>query len=143
MFVSKLNQFIGHIAGRCGVSRDQARQGLGIVLNSADRQGSAFAAQIFERIPAARDLAVEQGTQIGAATGVIAKLIEQTPGGRTAVATQMIRALQIAGFGNAAIGELLPAMSDFARTKLSMKSGLHIGDVFGAGLYQPRERSAA
>jgi hypothetical protein len=143
MFVSKLNQFIGHIATRTGVSRDQARQGLGIVLNAADRQGSAFAEQIFERVVGARDLATECGSSMGAATSVIARLIEQTPGGRTAVATQMIRALQVAGFGNAAIGDLLPAMSDFARTKLAMKSGLHIGDVFGAGLYQPRERSAA
>jgi hypothetical protein len=143
MFTSKLSQFIAHIAQKTGVSRDHAKAGIGIVLSAAQRQGSAFAAQVFEKLPGAYELAQEHSQSMGAATGVIARLIEQTPGGRTAVATQMIRSLQQAGFGNTAIGELLPLIGEYARTKLGIEGGLHIGDVFGAGLYQPRQREAA
>ncbi len=56
-----------------------------------------MADEIFERVPGARTLAANMGAQIGAATGVIARLIERTPGGRVAVAEQVIRDLHKQG----------------------------------------------
>jgi hypothetical protein len=126
-----LPEFIKHIASDTGLSQDKAKAALGIVLNAADRQGTPFAAEIFEQVPGARTLAASMGAHIGAATGVIARLIEQTPGGRRVVTEQTIRNLQREGLGNNEIGALFPAISAFASSAFGVAGVGHLGDVFG------------
>jgi len=128
-----LKDIVNHIAGSIDAEADTARAALGIVLNAADRQGSQFAELVFESIPGARTLAAQSGVDVGAATGIIARLIEQTPGGRTAVAFQMIRDLQDAGLGTQQVSEVLPAIASFARERLGYEGTGHIGDFLGAG----------
>src|SRR5262245_41785157 len=94
-----LAEFVQHVALETGLSPKQARSALGVVLNAADRQGAGFAQEIFERVAGARTLAAKAGSDNGAATGVIARLIEQTPGGRQAVAEQMLQTLVKEGLG--------------------------------------------
>jgi hypothetical protein len=101
------------------------------VLNAADRQGTPFATEIFERIPGARTLAADMGASAGVATGVIARLIEQTPGGKRAVTEQTIRNLQKEGLGNNEIGALFPAISAFAGSVFGIAGVGHLGDIFG------------
>lgn len=128
-----LKKFVNHIAGETELDADIARTALGIVLNAADRQGSQFASLVFESIPGARTLSATAGVDVGAATGIIARLIEQTPGGRSAVAFQMVRDLQDAGLGNEQISKLMPSIADFAREELGYEGVGHIGDFLGAG----------
>ena len=108
-----LSEFIKHVASDTGLNQKTAKAALGIVLNAAERQGAPLADEIFERVPGARVLAANMGAQVGAATGVIARLIEQTPGGRRSVTEQMIRSLQREGLGNNEISALFPAIGAF------------------------------
>jgi hypothetical protein len=126
-----LAEFIKHVASDTGPSQKQAKVALGIVLNAADRQGTPFANEIFERIPGARTLAADSGATIGASTGVIARLIEQTPGGKRFVTEQTIRNLQKEGLGNNEIGALFPAISAFASAVFGIAGVGHLGDIFG------------
>jgi hypothetical protein len=71
------------------------------------------------------------GAEVGAATGVIARLIEQTPGGRKAVAEQMLRDLQKEGLGHGEIGSLFPAIGKFSETTFGISGAGHLGDVLG------------
>jgi hypothetical protein len=126
-----LSEFITHIASDTGLSQQKAKAALGILLNAAERQGTPFASEIFERVPGARTLAASMGAEVGAATGVIARLIEQTPGGKRAVTEQTIRNLQKEGLGNNEIGALFPAIGAFASTAFGIAGVGHLGDVFG------------
>jgi hypothetical protein len=127
-----LNDFVKHIATSTGMSGKKARSALGIVLNAAERQGSEFATRLYQEIPGARTLSAKMGAEVGASTGVIARLIEQTPGGRRMVAEQMIRSLQKEGLGHAEIGGLFPAIGEFASSEFGIQGGGHLGDVFAA-----------
>jgi hypothetical protein len=126
-----LTEFIKHVASDAGLSQKMAKAALGIVLNAADRQGTPFANEIFERIPGARTLAADAGAATGASTGVIARLIEQTPGGKRFVTEQTIRNLQKEGLGNNEIGALFPAIGAFASTVFGIAGVGHLGDIFG------------
>jgi hypothetical protein len=127
-----LNDFVKHIATSTGMPGKKARSALGIVLNAAERQGSEFAARLYQEVPGARTLSAKMGAEVGASTGVIARLIEQTPGGRKMVAEQMIRSLQKEGLGHAEIGGLFPAIGEFAQSEFGIQGGGHLGDVFAA-----------
>jgi hypothetical protein len=127
-----LNAFVKHVSKSTGLSAEQAEAAIGIVLNAADRQGAPIADEIFERIPGARTLAAQMGSRVGAATGVIARLIERTPGGRMAVAEQVIRDLQKRGLGNKEIGRLFPAIGNYAESAFGVTGVGHLGDMFGA-----------
>lgn len=105
-----LNDLIAHIAKTNGFEEPLARQALGILLNSADRQGAPLAEGVFRHIPGARALSAEIGAQIGAPTGEIARLIERTPGGRRCVVEDMFGALLAAGLGHDGLAKTLPAI---------------------------------
>ncbi|MEQ1610348.1 MAG: hypothetical protein ABL956_15485 [Hyphomonadaceae bacterium] len=127
-----LNAFVKHVSESTALPAEQAEAAIGIVLNAADRQGAPIADEIFERIPGARTLAARMGSRVGAATGVIARLIERTPGGRVAVAEQVIRDLQKQGLGNNEIGRLFPAIGRYAESAFGVTGIGHLGDMFGA-----------
>lgn len=127
-----LTDFVQHIAAQTGLTPANSRAVLGIVLNAAERQGSPVASQIFEKVAGARTLAANMGSHVGASTGVLARLIEQTPGGREAVAEQMLRNLQKEGLGHGEIGALFPAISSFASSEFGIRGFGHLGDVFGS-----------
>lgn len=127
-----LSGFIKHVSKTTGLPAEKAEAAIGIVLNAADRQGAPMADEIFERVPGARTLAASMGAQIGAATGVIARMIERTPGGRMAVAEQVIRDLHRQGLGTKEIGRLLPAIGKYAESAFGVTGVGHLGDMFGA-----------
>ncbi|KCZ87356.1 hypothetical protein [Hyphomonas johnsonii] len=129
-----LNDLIAHIAKINGLPEQTAKTALGIVLNSAERQDSPFALAMFKTIPGARALAARTGSEIGAATGIIARLIEQTPGGKRVVAQGMIGALHKIGLDHKAIGHLLPSISTFMEETYGMTGFGHLGDLIGSDL---------
>ena len=129
-----LNDITAHIATTNGLSDSTARLALGIVLNAAERQESPFAAAMFKTIPGARALAARTGSEIGAPTGTIARLIEQTPGGKRVVAQSMISELQKIGLDHKDIGQLLPAISTFMETSYGLTGFGHLGDLIGSDL---------
>ncbi len=128
-----LKEFVKHVTQQTGLDEGAARSALGIVLNAADRQGAEIAEIVFRKAPGARTLSAKAGANVGAATGLIARLIERTPGGRSAVAYQMIRDLQQAGLGHDQIASVFPAIAEFAQQRLGYKSAGHMGDLLGAG----------
>ncbi len=119
---------IVHIASSNGLATPVAERALGIVLNGAERQGSPLADIVFKKVPGARTLAARTGAEIGAPTGDIARLIEQTPGGRRYVNVSMISALQDAGLDHKAIGTLLPSIGSWMQSVHGMNIG-HLGDL--------------
>jgi hypothetical protein len=127
-----LNRLIQHMASAIGLSFPQARQVLGVVLNTGERQGSALVELILREVPGARTLSALAGAENGAATGVIARLIEQTPGGRRLVLESMIARLHHAGLGHTQVAALLPSLAGFARAHLGADMDGHLGDAFGA-----------
>jgi hypothetical protein len=59
-------------------------------------------------------------------------MIERTPGGRIAVAEQVIRDLHREGLGNTEIGRLFPAIGKYAESAFGVSGVGHLGDMFGA-----------
>jgi hypothetical protein len=127
-----LNAFIAQVAEAAGLSEDRAEAAIGIVLNAADRQGAPIADELFGRVPGARTLAASMGAQVGAPTGVLARLIERTPGGRMAVVEQLLESLHAQGLGPNEIGCLFPAISSFSESAFGVSGVGHLGDVLGA-----------
>lgn len=126
-----LTDLIAHIAKINGLADPIAKQVLGVVLNAADRQASPFATALFKTVPGARTLAARTGAEIGAPTGEIARLIEQTPGGRLLVIQSMISNLHRLGLDHAAVGRLLPSIADFAQKTYGLTGFGHLGDLMG------------
>ena len=125
--------FEKYVAERIGVTQQSARAAIGILLNAAERQGSPMAEFVFQRIPGARTLAARSGDAVDAPTGVIARLVEQTPGGRSAVAFKLADDLLRVGLGPHQSGNLIPVVSDFLRARLGFDAIGHLGDLLGQG----------
>ncbi|MEZ5986515.1 MAG: hypothetical protein R3B94_11255 [Hyphomonas sp.] len=129
-----MNDLTAHIAKTSGLAEPVARQALGIVLNAADRQTSPFAAAMFKSVPGARALAARTGSELGAPVGEIARMIEQTPGGKRRVAREMITALHGIGLDHKDIGALLPAISAHMEETHGLTGFGHLGDLIGSDL---------
>lgn len=129
-----LNDLTAHIAKTNGLADPIAKQALGIVLNAAERQASPFAAAMFKTLPGARALAARTGSELGAPVGEIARLIEQTPGGKRLVARDMITALHRIGLDHKDIGALLPAISSHMEEVHGLTGFGHLGDLIGSDL---------
>lgn len=127
-----LRDLIRHVAQETGTTQATARDALGIVFNAAERQGSPFADALFKRLPGARTLSARTGSEIGAPNGAIAQLIEQTPGGKRAVASGMLTRLQETGLGHKEIGMMLPAIAGFAEATYDITGFGHLGDLLGS-----------
>lgn len=128
-----LSDLVKHIAAETGMSQKKSRAALGVVLNAAERQGADIVRSIYQELPGARTLSAKMGAEVGAATGPIARLIEQTPGGRRAVAEQMLRDLHSQGLGHAEIGGLFPALGGFVEARYGLSGMGHLGDILGTG----------
>lgn len=127
-----LDALINVVSNATGLPPAKAEAAIGIVLNAAERQGAPIADEFFERIPGARTLAASMGSQVGAPTGVLARLIERTPGGRMAVVERLMTDLHAAGLGPAEIGCLFPAIGTFSQSAFGVSGVGHLGDIFGA-----------
>lgn len=124
-----INDLIAHIAKANGLEENLARRALGIVLNGADRQGAPLAAAVFRTLPGARALAARTGSEIGAPTGEIARLIELTPGGRRRVVEHMFKALREAGLDHDAAGRLLPTIGSWMKETYGIDGLGHLGAI--------------
>ncbi|NQY98381.1 MAG: hypothetical protein HRT82_14610 [Henriciella sp.] len=138
-----LKNMIKTCAEDTGLTQVKAREAVGIVLNTAERQGSPLAEAIFRKMPGARTLSATTGAEHGAATGVIARLIEQTPGGRRHVGEGMFASLHKAGLGHKQISQLLPAISKYMQITYGMEAFGHIGDLVVADMLTGSDRTAA
>lgn len=127
-----LSDFINEVSKTAGLTPAKAEAAIGIVLNAAERQGAPIADEFFERIPGARTLAAKMGHQIGAPTGVLARLIERTQGGRLAVVERLMQDLHAAGLGSNEIGRIFPAIAKFSQSAFGVSGVGHLGDIFGA-----------
>ncbi len=138
-----LKNMIKTCADDTGLTQVKAREAVGIVLNTAERQGSPLAEAVFRKMPGARTLSATTGAEQGAATGVIARLIEQTPGGRRHVGEGMFASLHEAGLGHKQISQLLPAISKYMQITYGMEAFGHIGDLVVADMLTGADRTAA
>ena len=138
-----LKNLIKTCADATGMTQVKARSALGIVLNTAERQGSPLAEAIFRKMPGARTLSATTGADHGAATSVIARLIEQTPGGRRHVGEGMFSSLHQAGLGHKEISLLLPSISKYMQTTYGMEAFGHLGDLVVADMLTGARETAA
>ncbi|MFN3214123.1 MAG: hypothetical protein ACE37M_13550 [Henriciella sp.] len=138
-----LKNLIKTCADATGMTQVKARSALGIVLNTAERQGSPLAEAIFRKMPGARTLSATTGADHGAATSVIARLIEQTPGGRRHVGEGMFTSLHQAGLGHKEISLLLPSISKYMQTTYGMEAFGHLGDLVVADMLTGARETAA
>jgi hypothetical protein len=138
-----LKNLIKTCADTTGMTQVKAREALGIVLNTAERQGSPLAEAMFRKMPGARTLSATTGADQGAATGVIARLIEQTPGGRRHVGEGMFTSLHKAGLGHKEISQLLPAISKYMQLTYGLEAFGHLGDLVVADMQTITQRAAA
>lgn len=138
-----LRDLVKSAADETGLTQARAREALGIIFNAAERQGSDAAEALFRKIPGARTLSARTGSDIGAATGVIARLIEQTPGGRRHVAEGMLRALHGQGLGHAEIGKLFAAIQVYAAEAHGITGFLNLGDFLGGPVEAEADGEAA
>lgn len=138
-----LKDLVKSVATETGMTQKAARNALGIVLNASERQGSPFTTELYKKLPGARTLSAKAGDKTGAATGIIARLIEQTPGGRMAVATSMIRDLQKSGLGHSEIAGIFPAVSKFCDETYGLTGFAHLGDLLGSGAAQEDGKQVA
>lgn len=129
-----LKNLIKTCADNTGMTQVKTREALGIVLNTAERQGSPLAEAIFRKMPGARTLSATTGADHGAATSVIARLIEQTPGGRRHVGEGMFTSLHKAGLGHKEIAQLLPSISTYMQITYGMEAFGHLGDLVVADM---------
>ncbi|MEO1552370.1 MAG: hypothetical protein AAFR82_00440 [Pseudomonadota bacterium] len=138
-----LKNLIRTCAEATGLTQVKTRQALGIVLNTAERQGSPLAEAIFRKMPGARTLSASTGAEQGASTSVIARLIEQTPGGRRHVGEGMFTGLHKAGLGHKQIAQLLPSISGYMQTTYGMESFGHLGDLVVADMLTGADTATA
>ncbi|MEP1142541.1 MAG: hypothetical protein ABJH52_02385 [Henriciella sp.] len=138
-----LKNLIKTCADSTGLTQSKTREALGIVLNTAERQGSPLAEAIFRKMPGARTLSATSGAEHGAATSVIARLIEQTPGGRRHVGEGMFTSLHKAGLGHKQISLMLPSISTYMKTTYGMEAFGHLGDLVVADMLSTRQDAAA
>lgn len=138
-----LKNLIKTCADTTGLTQTKTREALGIVLNTAERQGSPLAEAIFRKMPGARTLSATTGAEQGAATSVIARLIEQTPGGRRHVGEGMFTSLHKAGLGHKQISQLLPAISKYMQITYGMEAFGHLGDLVVADMLTAKQSAAA
>ena len=129
-----MNDLTAHIAKTNGLADPIAKQALGIVLNAAERQASPFADAMFKTLPGARALSARTGSELGAPVGEIARMIEQTPGGKRRVASEMITALHGIGLDHKDIGALLPAISSHMEEVHGLTGFGHLGDLIGSDM---------
>ena len=129
-----LKNLVKDVAKEAGLTQVKARAALGVIFNAAERQGSPMAEAAFSKMPGARTLSAKTGSENGMATGVIARLIEQTPGGRRHVLTTMLSDLQAQGLGHEQIGKLIPAISAYLEKTYDMTGFGHLGDLIGTDL---------
>lgn len=123
-----LKNMIRTAAEATGLTQSKAKEAIGVVLNTSERQGSPLAEAVFRKMPGARTLSATTGAETGATTGVIARLIEQTPGGRRFVGERMFSELHKLGLGHSEIGKLLPSISLYMRETYGMDGFAHMGD---------------
>lgn len=138
-----LKNLIRTCAEATGLTQVKTREALGIVLNTAERQGSPLAEAIFRKMPGARTLSATTGAETGASTTVIARLIEQTPGGRRHVGEGMFTSLHKAGLGHKQIAQLLPSISGYMQTTYAMESFGHLGDLVVADMLTGSDAATA
>lgn len=124
-----LDTLISHVATTAGIEIDESREAVGIIMNAAERQGAPIAEALYEKVPGARTLAATMGAEVGASTDEVARLIEQTPGGRRFVTITMFSDLQARGLGHKSIGAILPAISNFAEEEMGLTEFGHLGDL--------------
>ncbi|MDG1824787.1 MAG: hypothetical protein ABNH53_03805 [Henriciella sp.] len=137
-----LRNMIKTASDATGLSQADTKEAIGIVLNTAERQGSPLAEAIFRKMPGARTLSAITGAETGAATGVIARLIEQTPGGRRHVGEGMFTSLHKAGLGHKEIAKLLPSISGYMKMTYGMEAFGHLGDLVVADMMPVLEKAA-
>ncbi|MEE2877805.1 MAG: hypothetical protein VX593_02265 [Pseudomonadota bacterium] len=128
-----LNDLIRTTTETTGLDESQARQALGVLFNTAERQGAPLIEKVFSRMPGARTLSASTGAQSGAATGTIARLIEQTPGGRQHVSLSMFSQLHEIGLGHKQIAQLLRCVGDHMESTYNVSGIGHLGDLIVTG----------
>lgn len=138
-----LSDLIKTTAKTTGLDEASARHALGILFNTAERQGAPLIEKVFSRMPGARTLSASTGAQTGAATGTIARLIEQTPGGRQHVSLSMFSRLHDAGLGHAQVASLLQCVSTHMDRTYGMKDIGHLGDLIVTDTAVTEERRSA
>lgn len=125
-----LKDLITETARTADISEADARHAIGLIFNTAERQTSPLIERVFSEVPGAHTLSVSTGQRVGVATGPIARLIEQTPGGRRHVTLTLFSRLHDSGLGHRQIAGVMTALGSFLEKEFNASTATLIGDLF-------------
>ena len=124
-----LYDLIRETSKRTGLDTVTARQALGILFSTAERQGAPMIKPVFDHVPGARLLSQSTGMKMGASSNPIAQLIEQTPGGRQHVSMSMFTKFHEIGLGHKEVAEVLASVGKYMEKTHKIYGIGHLGDL--------------
>lgn len=127
-----LKDLICEAARAAGIGEADARHAIGLILNTADRQASPLIERVFAEVPGAHTLSAATGQREGVAQGPIARLIEQTPGGRRHVTLTLFSRLHACGLGHGEISAIIAALGEFLERHFNASASTLICDLFAS-----------
>ena len=125
-----LKELIRQIAEAAHLSEADARHAVGLIFNTAERQDAELIEKVFCDLPGARTLSASTGQREGMATGDIARLIEQTPGGRRHVTLALFARLHALGLGHGQIAVLITTLGGFLDRQFNASAATLISQLF-------------
>jgi hypothetical protein len=132
-----LNSLIAEASKRADIDEATAKRAIGIVFNAAERQGSEMIETVFAEFPETRRLSVVTASEEKTPMGSIARLIEQTPGGRRHVALDMISRLHKLGLGHKAVAEIMAVTGASFGSHLSQSESGLLAELFESVEHTP------
>lgn len=125
-----LKDLICNAAHAAAIDEAYARHAIGLIFNTAERQASPLIERVFAEVPGAHTLSAATGQREGVAQGPIARLIEQTPGGRRHVTLTLFSRLHASGLGHGEIAAVMACLGQFLEARFNASAATMISDLF-------------
>lgn len=138
-----LKDLIRQVADGAGLEEEAAREAVGVVFTTADRQGACLIEKVFAQVPGARTLAASTAARQEMPAGPIAKLIEQTPGGKRHVALDMFARLHALGLGHMQVSRVVTLIGSWAGATFALSDTALLVDLFESDAPAEPEKGVA
>jgi hypothetical protein len=138
-----LKDLTSRVANAAAIDEAEARDAIGLVFNTAERQGTPLGERVLSDMPGLRALSVATGERAGFARGDIARLIEQTPGGRRHVTLTLFSRLHAQDLGHAQIAGLMSAIGEFLEDRFNASAATLLSELFADMDVEAEARSVA
>ena len=135
-----LKDLIRQVADGAGLEEEAAREAVGVVFTTADRQGASLIEKVFAQVPGARTLAASTAARQEMPAGPIAK---QTPGGKRHVALDMFARLHALGLGHMQVSRVVTMIGSWAGATFALSDTALLVDLFESDAPAEPEKGVA